>query len=216
MTSYECTIGRHRLLACRQLCWLALCWLLTLLVLESEYSELTRSITSLLMVWLASPGGHYRDINMSVMASQITSVSNVCSAHCPGADQRKHQGSASLAFVSGIHRWPVDSPHKGPVTRKMLAFDDVFMNYVGYVVLCILQWRISATCTMALLGKCRYLCVSSNKFDTTRLTPGPLGGVAVILKIKFSNSCRIVAWATMLLSDECHRTSLMRIQHWIR
>ena len=32
--------------------------------------------------------------------------------------QRKHQTSASLVFVRGIHRWPVNSPHKGPVTRK--------------------------------------------------------------------------------------------------
>ena len=45
-----------------------------------------------------------------------------------GAIQSKHQSSASLAFVRGIHRWPVDSPHKGPVTRKMFPFDDVFMN----------------------------------------------------------------------------------------
>ena len=44
------------------------------------------------------------------------------------ADQRKHQSSASLAFVRGIHRWPVNSPHKGPVTRKMFPFDDVIMN----------------------------------------------------------------------------------------
>ena len=29
--------------------------------------------------------------------------------------RKKHQSSASLAFVMGIHRWPVDSPHKGPV-----------------------------------------------------------------------------------------------------
>ena len=35
--------------------------------------------------------------------------------------------SASLAFVRGIHRWPVNSPHKWPVTRKMLPFDDVIM-----------------------------------------------------------------------------------------
>ena len=33
-----------------------------------------------------------------------------------GADQRKHQSSASLAFVRGVHRWPVNSPHKGPAT----------------------------------------------------------------------------------------------------
>ena len=44
-----------------------------------------------------------------------------------GADQRKHQSSASLAFVRGIHRRPVNSPHKGPVTRKMFPFDDVIM-----------------------------------------------------------------------------------------
>ena len=44
-----------------------------------------------------------------------------------GEDQRKHQSSASLAFVRGIHRSPVNSPHKGPVTRKMCPFDDVIM-----------------------------------------------------------------------------------------
>ena len=44
------------------------------------------------------------------------------------ADQRKHQSSASLAFVKGIHRWPVNSPLKGPVTRKMFPFDDVIMT----------------------------------------------------------------------------------------
>ena len=40
---------------------------------------------------------------------------------------RKHQSSASLALVRGIHRWPVNSPHKWPVTRKMFPFDDVIM-----------------------------------------------------------------------------------------
>ena len=43
------------------------------------------------------------------------------------ADQRKHQSSASLAFVWGIHRGSVNSPHKWPVTRKMFPFDDVIM-----------------------------------------------------------------------------------------
>ena len=43
------------------------------------------------------------------------------------ADQRKHQSSASLAFVRGIHRWPVNSRHKWPVTRKMFPFDDVII-----------------------------------------------------------------------------------------
>ena len=42
---------------------------------------------------------------------------------------RKHQSSASLAFVRGVHRWPVNSLHKGPATRKMFPFDDVIMLY---------------------------------------------------------------------------------------
>ena len=45
------------------------------------------------------------------------------------ADQRKHQRSASLAFVLGNSPGPVNSPHKGPVTRKMFPFDDVIMGF---------------------------------------------------------------------------------------
>ena len=71
---------------------------------------------------------HYSDVIMSMIASQITGVSIVYSTVCSDADQRKHQGSASLAFVRGIHRWPVNSPHKWPVTRKMFPFEDVIMN----------------------------------------------------------------------------------------
>ena len=70
---------------------------------------------------------HYSDVIMSTMASQITGVSIVYSTVCSGADQRKHQSSASLAFVRGIHRWLVNSPYKGPVTHKMFTFDDVIM-----------------------------------------------------------------------------------------
>ena len=62
------------------------------------------------------------------MASQITSLTIVYSTVYSSADQRKHQSSAPLAFVGGIHRWLVNSPHKGPVTRKMFPFDDVIMS----------------------------------------------------------------------------------------
>ena len=48
--------------------------------------------------------------------------------HYSDADQRKHQSSASLAFVRRIHRGPVNFPHKWPVTRKMFPFDDVIMR----------------------------------------------------------------------------------------
>ena len=69
----------------------------------------------------------YSDVITSATASQITCVSIVYSTVCSGADQIKHHSSASLAFVRGIHRRPVNSPHKGPVTRKMFPFDDVIM-----------------------------------------------------------------------------------------
>ena len=62
------------------------------------------------------------------MSSQITSLTIVYSTVYSGANQRKYQSSASLAFVRGFHRSPVNSPHKGPVTRKMFLFDDVIMG----------------------------------------------------------------------------------------
>ena len=70
---------------------------------------------------------HYCDIIMNAMTSQIASLIIVYSTVHSGPDQRKHQSSASLAFVWGIHRWPVNSPHKWPVMRKMFPFDDAIM-----------------------------------------------------------------------------------------
>ena len=70
---------------------------------------------------------HNNDVIMSAVASQITSLTIVYSTVYSGADQRKHQSFASLAFVRGIHRWPVNSPHKWPVMRKMFPFVDVIM-----------------------------------------------------------------------------------------
>ena len=74
---------------------------------------------------------HYDDVIMSVIASQITSLAFVYSTVYSEAYQRKHQSSASLAFVRG----PVNSPRKWPVTRKMFLFDDVIMNTQTFVVL---------------------------------------------------------------------------------
>ena len=72
---------------------------------------------------------HYNDVIMGTMSSQITRLGIVYSSVYSVADQRKHQSSASLAFVRGIHQWLVNSPHKGPVTQKMFTFDDVIMLY---------------------------------------------------------------------------------------
>ena len=65
---------------------------------------------------------------MSAMASQNTDVSIAYSIVCSGANERKDQSSSLLTFVRGIHRWPVNSPHKAPVMRKRFSFDGVIMN----------------------------------------------------------------------------------------
>ena len=72
---------------------------------------------------------HHKDVIMGAMASQITRLTIVYSTVYSDADQRKHPISASLAFVRGIHRWLVNSPHKWPATRKMFPFDDVIMIF---------------------------------------------------------------------------------------
>ena len=82
---------------------------------------------------------------MGVMASKITSLTIVYSTVYSGADQRKHQSFASLAFVWALHRRPVNSPHKGPVTRKKcfhlmtsLWCSEEAQNYVNK---CFVSWN---------------------------------------------------------------------------
>ena len=67
---------------------------------------------------------------MGAMAAQITSLTIVYSTAYSDADQRKYQSSVSLAFEQGIHRWPVNSPHKGPATRKIFPFVNVIILYL--------------------------------------------------------------------------------------
>ena len=74
------------------------------------FSHLHAAITRVLSMWCVTLEWHINDRNV---------VSN------SGIDQRKHQITASLAFVRGICWWPENSWHKGPVTRKMFPFDDV-------------------------------------------------------------------------------------------
>ena len=72
---------------------------------------------------------HCSGVIIGAMAHKITIVSIVCPTVCSDADQIKHQSSASLAFVRGIHRWSVDYPHKWQVNRKMFPFDDVIVQW---------------------------------------------------------------------------------------
>ena len=87
---------------------------------------------------------------MGATASQITSLTIVFSTVYSDADQRKHQSSASLAFVLGIHRGPVNSPHKWSVTRKMFLFDDVIILLPFHDAI----WRQKYFTTMAQIMAC--------------------------------------------------------------
>ena len=113
---------------------------------------------------------HYNDVIMSAMSSQITSLTIVYSTVQSGLDQRKHQSSASLAFVRGIHRWPVNSLHKWPVTWKMFPFDDVIVRRAGLMRSqqdSDRWWSVSFTCAwlyMSFLLFC-LICVYSSQFS---------------------------------------------------
>ena len=95
---------------------------------EGKYAalvELRILFADIIMQYLIYVSFHYNDV---VMDSQITSLTFAYWAVYSGAGQRKHQNSASLAFVRGIHRRPVNFPHKWPVTRKMFPFSDVIIS----------------------------------------------------------------------------------------
>ena len=104
------------------------------------------------------------DVIMSAMVYQITNLTIVYSTVYSGVHQRKHQSSSSLVFVLGIHRWPVNSPHKGPVTRKMFPFDDVILFHR------ILQDYFTGTGTMQWLPLC-WWCYSVDYSEIGNINP---------------------------------------------
>ena len=95
--------------------------------LSNEATGRIRGNNYLSLVLSAATFMHYGDVIMGTIAYLITSLSIVYSTVYSDANQRKHQSSASLAFVLWTHRGPVNPPHKWPVTRKMFPFDDVVM-----------------------------------------------------------------------------------------
>ena len=104
---------------------------------SSEVSPLPKIALLQLLTLNTSPSLlHYDDVIMTMLESQIISLTVVYSIVYSGVHQRKHQSSASLAFVREIHRGPVNFPHKWPVTRKMFPFDDVIMfkHYLGQIL----------------------------------------------------------------------------------
>ena len=107
----------------------------TLVLRQTDYS------TRHFLGWLCDPSLIYKiwfwikEIPLQWRRNERDGVSNHQRIDCllnrlfkrRSKDQIKHQSYASLAFFSGIHRWPVISPHKGPVTWKRFPFDDVIM-----------------------------------------------------------------------------------------
>ena len=136
---------------------------------------------------------HYSDVIMSAIESQITGLSIDCSVVCPGADQRKHQSSASLALVSRIHRWPVDSPHKGPVIGRTVPLlkpsqspqsDNVILGRWTMRKISPHPWPHGKPGLIALFGPLRPYCSQS-----------PLILLRCVTEIKFAqNLCWLGNW----------------------
>ena len=78
---------------------------------------------------------------MSAIVSQITGFLIVCVTVCSGADRRKHLSSAPLAFVRRNHRWPVDAPHKAPVTKKQFHLTTSSWPFISYDTI-MPQWKL--------------------------------------------------------------------------
>ena len=111
---------------------------------------------------------HYSDVIITMMVPQITSHTVVYSTVYSDADQRKHQSTASLAFVWGIHRDLVNSPHKGPVTQKMFLFDDVIMIIPISTTLVRYNHRVVISSHVWWYHWCKYTgCVFINKMRTS-------------------------------------------------
>ena len=89
---------------------------------------------------------HYSGVIMGAMASKITTLMIVYSTVYSVADQSEHQSPASLAFVCG--EFPVNSPHKWPVTRKCFHLSTSSCWWHGTIVYLIVfsyYWNLRIT-----------------------------------------------------------------------
>ena len=83
---------------------------------------------------------------ISAMVSQISSITIVYStvySRRRSKEISKLKALRHWPLWGEIHRWPVNFPHKGPVTRKKFPFDDVIMHacIVSTCILgCVCDW----------------------------------------------------------------------------
>ena len=67
---------------------------------------------------------------MSAIVSQITSLTIITQPFIQEQIKENNKASRHRPLWGGFtgDQWPVNSPHEGPVTRKMFKFDDVIMH----------------------------------------------------------------------------------------
>ena len=143
---------------------------------------------------------HYNDVIMSAMASQITSLTIVYSTVYSGADQRKHQSSALLAFCVGNSPVTVTS-----VTRKMFPFDDVIMhagtsNCLGPNQSVAKRNRLIEYTGFALHHK---VC-GTGYIATTRLHIGQNAMLLCFVIFDITSGCGKVHWRFCRFIRKCH------------
>ena len=164
---------------------------------------------------------------MSAIASQITSLTIVYSIVYSGADQSKHQSSASLAFVWGIRRGPVNSPHKWPVTRKMFPFDDVIMSlssatylfFIGCTYLCSTAYECLHSKKVCTVTYCynegRYDVILCKSLDWLKQNINQSFGTQKTLNIEgLVQDCCNYSVLAMELLQSCTKPPMYQLQGW--
>ena len=91
---------------------------------------------------------HYDDVRMGAIASQITSRTSVYSTVYSDADKKKHQSSASLAFLWGIHRDRWIPRTKGQLRRKC------FHLMTSRLLIYIIPWYMQVYCCALFCSSC--------------------------------------------------------------
>ena len=111
---------------------------------------------------------HYNGVIMSMMASQITSLTVVYLTVYTSADQRKHQSSASLAFVWGIHgdRWIPRT--KGQLRGKCFhlmtsSWIIIMVHSLQYKVIMMVYYNnVTIYWDVSFPGKCQIVAILQN------------------------------------------------------
>ena len=141
---------------------------------------------------------------MNAMMSQITGVTIVYSTVCPGAEQRKHQSSASLAFVRGNHRWQIGLSKRTSNAGKMFPHDD--NRLIGYCSTCAPThqlWKKKLEVRAPLRSR-HFLSLNLRPFTRTFVHESKMNAVALYFK-NIPNSLQRRTVTPLTISTETRR-----------